>query len=458
METFALAATRFGLDITLKATLLLALVLCLVAAIRRASAALRHLAAMLGLAGALALPVVTLFAPRISVPLVPSFLPPGLSEATPAPSVGATEKAVPRAIPASNGTDEPWFSAPAGTATAASNVRPFHAEIAVGVPCLASDATGHAAPISATRPPAWAPWALAIWAAGVLLASIRLWFGWLRVRAIARRAEPIRHQESLETAANIARQLSLKTQVRILMSGSVPVAITAGALRPVLVLNSSSCRWPADLRRVVFLHELAHVRRRDWITLLLGELAVGLYWFHPLVWLARREMRRNSERACDDMVIGEGTKPSVYAAHLLDIVRSLAPDARTALPVMAMARPSQFEGRVRAMLDPDLRRQSPSGRQVRASAVGLFASILVLSALEPWAPRGVEASQQKTRAAEEASIPLALASPAVVLLSSAQPVPTATCKPKTTRAPAKKKCSKKPAGSASPSPARSEKS
>jgi beta-lactamase regulating signal transducer with metallopeptidase domain len=457
METLVLTAIRFGLDVTLKATLLLALVLCLVAAIRRASAALRHLAAMLGLAGALALPVLTLFAPHISVPLVPSLLPPASSLAAPAPLVRATEKAVPRAIPASKRTDESWLFALAGTATAASKVRAFHPETAVGVSCLASDATGHAASISA--PPAWAPWALAIWAAGALLASIRLWFGWLRVRAIARRAEPLRHQESLETAANIARQLSLKTRVRVLTSGLVPVAITAGALRPVLVLNSSSCRWPADLRRVVLLHELAHVRRRDWITLLLGELAVGLYWFHPLAWLARREMRRNSERACDDMVIGEGTKPSAYAAHLLDIVRSLTPDAQTALPVMAMARPSQLEGRVRAMLDPDLRRQSPSGRQVRASALGLLASIFALSALEPWAPRVAEAAQRKTGVAVEAAISPALASPAVVLLSSAQPAPSATaCKPKTTRAAVKKKCSKKPTRSATPSPARAEKS
>ena len=108
--------------------------------------------------------------------------------------------------------------------------------------------------------------------------------------------------------------------------------MTAGVRRPVLLVHAGARKWPPERRRVVLLHELAHVRRADWLTLVAAEIAGAIYWFHPLVWLARREARRSCERACDDLVLDHGTKPSVYAAHLLGIVRSLKPATVRALP------------------------------------------------------------------------------------------------------------------------------
>lgn len=401
METTALSAIRFGLDASWKVTILLALVLALIVGLRRASAAVRHMAAALGLAGALALPVVALFVPRVSIPLLPSFLP------EPAAAAAAPRSAVP-AENASRSADRRRAAASeAGDANATTRgsapralQEPLRRSALEPLPLSAKSAVSPAlseVSRAATKPGArttasfaWAPWALAVWAAGTLLASARLLLGSLRVRAIAREGEPLHDREWLDAAADVAERLSLKSRVRILTSADVPVAMTAGARRPVLLLNASARKWPADRRRVVLLHELAHVRRRDWITLLLCEVAVAVYWFHPLAWLARREARLNGERACDDLVIGDGTKPSVYAAHLLGIVRSFSPGARTALPVMAMARPSQFEGRMRAILDPGLHRRGPSGGQVRAAALGLFTSVVVLAALQPWAPRKAE--------------------------------------------------------------------
>jgi tetratricopeptide (TPR) repeat protein len=142
----------------------------------------------------------------------------------------------------------------------------------------------------------------------------------------------------------------------------------------------------------VLLHELAHVRRRDWITLLVAEIAAAVYWFHPLVWLARREARRSCERACDDLVLDAGTKPSVYAAHLLGIVRSLKPARAAALPVMAMARPSQFEGRMRAILDPGLHRRGPSRAATRGAALGALFAVVSLGAVHPWVERACAAA------------------------------------------------------------------
>ncbi|HEY6049718.1 MAG TPA: M56 family metallopeptidase, partial [Thermoanaerobaculia bacterium] len=226
--------------------------------------------------------------------------------------------------------------------------------------------------------------ALLLWALGAAISLTRLVVGWRRLGRVARRAEAVTDPDWTSTARELSRRLGISRGVRLLSSRDVPVAMTAGVRNPVLLVHEGARKWQPERRRVVLLHELAHVRRADWITLLVAEIAAAVYWFHPLVWLARREARRSCERACDDLVLDNGTKPSVYAAHLLGIVRSLKPARARALPVMAMARPSQFEGRMRAILDPGLHRRGPSRAMTRGAALGALFAVVSLGAVQPW--------------------------------------------------------------------------
>ncbi len=373
----ALIAIRFGLDASWKATLLLALALCLAAAWRPLSAASRHLIVLLGLAGALALPLIAPLVPSISIPLVPSLLPPATSTAARGDRPIVSDYVSPR--PAD------------GMSTDVEPVSPQR-DVAIQDDGATSEPDAVVSVKGPATPGAWAPWVLLVWALGAIFSLARLAHGWIRIRAIARAASPVEDPEWIGSTRELSRRISLKRSVRLLASTDVPVAMTAGLRRPVLLVHENARKWPADRRRVVLLHELAHVRRADWLTLLLVELAAAVYWFHPLVWLARREARMSAERACDDLVLDSGTKPSVYAAHLLGIVRSFSPGVRGALPVLAIARPSQFEGRMRAILATGLHRRGPSRGQIRAAALGLFSVVLCLASLEPWAPRAAAAS------------------------------------------------------------------
>ena len=76
-------------------------------------------------------------------------------------------------------------------------------------------------------------------------------------------------------------------------------------------------------RRLVLLHELAHIRRYDCLTQLVAQAACALHWFNPLVWLAKSRMQSERELACDDLVLGAGTLPSTYAADLLELAYRL---------------------------------------------------------------------------------------------------------------------------------------
>ena len=123
------------------------------------------------------------------------------------------------------------------------------------------------------------------------------------------------------------------------------------------------------------LHELGMQKRWDCLTQLVAQCAFELYWFNPLVWVAWRRIQAERERACDDLVLNTGTRPSTYAEHLLHS-ESAMPTLRFVGAAAAMARPSTLEERLRAILD---------AREPRGSCVSALATfVLLVGALMPW--------------------------------------------------------------------------
>jgi hypothetical protein len=151
---------------------------------------------------------------------------------------------------------------------------------------------------------------------------------------------------------------------------------------PVVLLPAESDQWAAERRRVVLAHELAHVGRWDAATQWIAHVALVVFWFNPLVWVAARKLREEREHACDDAVLGIGTCAADYADHLLDIVRKLGSSSGPT-PALAMARRSQFEGRLLAILDNAVRRNGVSRTAGLATAAAALVCMLPLAALRP---------------------------------------------------------------------------
>ncbi|MGI8496362.1 MAG: M56 family metallopeptidase [Gemmatimonadaceae bacterium] len=151
---------------------------------------------------------------------------------------------------------------------------------------------------------------------------------------------------------------------------------SAGILRPSIVLPAAAVEWSDAQLRAVLLHELSHVRRRDCLTQLLAKVACTLHWYNPLIWLAERRLSLERERACDDRVLTAAVAPIAYAGALVEMAReSLAARAAPAA-LLAMARPSELETRVVAVLNPRCSRADVTTRF--AIAVGVLSAAMTI--------------------------------------------------------------------------------
>ena len=158
--------------------------------------------------------------------------------------------------------------------------------------------------------------------------------------------------------------------------------VTWGLARPKVILPAAAAAWSDARARVVLSHELAHIRRGDWIVQLSAELLRALYWFNPLLWVACRRLRLESEHACDDEVMSRGVEGTDYATHLIELARALNQRRHTWFPAPAMARPSSLERRVRAMLNMQHDRGSISRRTRAAIFMLLFGLTTAIAAAQ----------------------------------------------------------------------------
>jgi TonB family protein len=213
---------------------------------------------------------------------------------------------------------------------------------------------------------AWttANWLATIWIVGSATVLLRLGAEVVKLRRLMATSRAVTDPRALRLLRETATALGLRRAPHLLRSPHSLIPLTWGLHRPRVLLPDEAGEWEEERLRAVLAHELAHVRRGDWVVHLSAQIACAVYWFHPLFWTAERALGRESEHAADDEVLGIGLDGSVYAAYLLDIVRA----ARTALPprrtVVAMARASHLERRVTALLDVTVNRGARSTRAV----------------------------------------------------------------------------------------------
>lgn len=413
-------------ETAVRSTALLGIAALLTLFLRRRAATTRHLVWGLALAGVLVLPLAGAVLPGVPMPV-----PGAVADALPASLVATIADApgpehAPPATSDAEARSRSSFGAAPGTANDATEAA--HAGVS-----RSSTGSAGSSVAAAGATIAWAPVLLAVWAVGAAALGGRVLAGVRNTRRLAAEASEVASPEWLDPARDIAAQLGIRRPVRVLQSERAVTPITWGWRRPVIVIPAAATGWSPERRAVVLRHELAHVRRGDVVTQFLARWASALYWFNPAVWFAAYRLRVERERACDDEVLRLGTRASDYANHLLDIARECHAPGLRASAAVAMARRSQLEGRMRAILDPKARRTAGRATAFLATAV-LSAITLAASATTPVAqtrrataaPDAAGEQGPRTETEAVVTVPQPVPAPSPEARPSAQPPRAAT--------------------------------
>ncbi len=165
------------------------------------------------------------------------------------------------------------------------------------------------------------------------------------------------------------------------ISNETDVPIVCGLWRPVVILPSSSSSWPAERLESVLRHERMHIARRDTIAQAVAQVACAFYWPQPLAWLAASALRNTCEQACDDGVLSQGTRPSAYAQHLMEIARALQQPASAAFEGgIAMTRTNELERRISSLLNSKRDRRQAGASFAAAVAAMAITVVIALAA------------------------------------------------------------------------------
>jgi len=317
----------------LKSTAILCVTWLAAVLLRRRSAAARHIVWTAGFAAVLALPLLSFSLPALHMP-VPA---PGILFQATAPASAIT--------PAS-----PALAA--GSAAAGSKAAPWHPDGRLAL--------------------------LLVWAAGASVAFAHMLLGWISMGRARRRAQPFGGSDLTpwKTVLGIRHRVALLEAPR----GSMPM--TFGLFRPAVFLPADAAAWTEERRRIVLAHELAHVRRGDLATHLLARVALSLYWWNPLAWTGWRAFLKERERATDDLVLSGGARASDYAGHLVEIARAMQASPALEWAAVAMARQSQLESRLVAILDSRVNRNAPGPITKWAACFAVIALAAPFAALQ----------------------------------------------------------------------------
>ena len=334
-----------GISITLKATILLLIARITALLLRHRSATERHLLLVATFVGLLAVPLLHFTLPPITTPWLPSV-------------------SAPPAVTTVSRVDVANLATRSGHSVETTGAR------------LESAANG-----SRRFPPVWLI-LVSIWIAGTLATLLPVFLSLAHRRALLGLSPRILSPDWKQLADNLCASLGIRSPVTLIRADDGVVPLTWGVRQPVVLLPLIAEEWNEECRRAVLHHELAHVRRADAPVLLGARTICAIYWFHPLVWRALRDLRIQQELAADELVLRSGSSRLDYAAGLVEVARQIGRRHRSLAFAAALSPASFFEHRLRAIVSGVT--YTPFSRRTRSTlaltGVGVF---MTLGAVQP---------------------------------------------------------------------------
>lgn len=176
------------------------------------------------------------------------------------------------------------------------------------------------------------PWVTAAWLAGVLLLSLRTLWGWLHVRRLMCRGLSPLTTAVRHAGERMKQRLGVNRAVRFFQSALVEVPTVVGCLRPLILLPASALSGLSTSQiELILAHELAHVRRHDWLVNFAQTMIETLLFYHPAMWWLSTQLRKERENCCDDMVVAVSEDRASYVQALACLEEHRSPVPAPAL-------------------------------------------------------------------------------------------------------------------------------
>jgi TonB family protein len=217
------------------------------------------------------------------------------------------------------------------------------------------------------------PWLLCAWLLGALFFVVRLNFGLVAARRLSRIGIEPPSAALQQMFEALCRRIGVLRVVRLLHSARVQVPTVIGWLRPVVLIPVSCLAGlSTDQVEAILCHELAHVRRHDYLVSVFQSLAEALLFYHPAVWWVSKQVRRERECCCDEFALANGGDALAYARAL-----SYLEERRAAFPEFSLG----ANGGVLTMRIKRLLGYSKDAGAPQFAAFLLFALVVAISGL-----------------------------------------------------------------------------
>lgn len=252
-------------------------------------------------------------------------------------------------------------------------------------------------------------WFLLAYIGVCLMLLARLVVSAVTLQSINHNANFINDENIVTIADKVRNTLGINRRVTYKQSGDIKSPISFGCINPVVVLPNSALGWATQTMEDVLIHELSHVKRLDWLSMLFCQVVTCLLWLNPLVWLARNRLLEAAEQACDSAIVQCGNDGIRYAEDLLRLSREVVQQQRVNILAQSMFTHHALASRIRSLVDGP--RQVVSNRILGLLSAGVM--VLSLGACSSFGLFGVTAAdgdyfplvaavpQYPTRAAEE---------------------------------------------------------
>jgi beta-lactamase regulating signal transducer with metallopeptidase domain len=214
------------------------------------------------------------------------------------------------------------------------------------------------------------PWIVTAWLGGALLFCVRLAGGWAlaaRMRSAgSSRPAPPEWQRQLD---ELILRVGVSRPVRLLVSSLAQAPLVIGFLRPAILMPVGALAGlPVEQIEALLAHELAHIRRHDYLVNLLQSVAEALLFYHPSVWWLSNEIRAERELCCDDVAVAVSGDVLTYARALTAVESQRPARLRTAMA----ANGGSLSCRIRRLLDPSQAMAQTQPGPGTAAALGIL--------------------------------------------------------------------------------------